>query len=53
MPTGAPLYLCVGMLYLIDNPQVKEPLEIGHIKTRLLGHWGSEPGQTLISASVV
>jgi len=44
----ASLYLCAGMLYLCDNPLLKEPLEIAHIKKRLLGHWGSDPGQTLI-----
>jgi xylulose-5-phosphate/fructose-6-phosphate phosphoketolase len=41
-------YLCVGMLYLRDNPLLKEPLRSEHIKKRLLGHWGSDPGQTLI-----
>jgi xylulose-5-phosphate/fructose-6-phosphate phosphoketolase len=44
----ASLYLCAGMLYLRDNPLLEEPLEIGHIKRRLLGHWGSDPGQTLV-----
>jgi xylulose-5-phosphate/fructose-6-phosphate phosphoketolase len=44
----AALYLCAGMLYLKDNPLLKEPLRIEHIKKRLLGHWGSDPGQTLI-----
>jgi xylulose-5-phosphate/fructose-6-phosphate phosphoketolase len=44
----AALYLCAGMLYLRDNPLLKEPLRIEHIKKRLLGHWGSDPGQTLI-----
>lgn len=44
----ASLYLCAGMLYLRDNPLLKEPLRIEHIKHRLLGHWGSDPGQTLI-----
>jgi xylulose-5-phosphate/fructose-6-phosphate phosphoketolase len=44
----ASLYLCAGMLYLHDNPLLREPLEIGQIKQRLLGHWGSDPGQTLI-----
>jgi xylulose-5-phosphate/fructose-6-phosphate phosphoketolase len=41
-------YLCVGMLYLRDNPLLKQPLKPEHIKRRLLGHWGSDPGQTLI-----
>jgi xylulose-5-phosphate/fructose-6-phosphate phosphoketolase len=41
----ASLYLCVGMIYLKDNPLLKEPLKMEHIKKRLLGHWGSDPGQ--------
>ncbi len=39
-------YLCVGMLYLRENPLLREPLKPEHIKNRLLGHWGSDPGQT-------
>jgi xylulose-5-phosphate/fructose-6-phosphate phosphoketolase len=42
----ASLYLCVGMLFLQDNPLLKEPLKMEHVKKRLLGHWGSDPGQT-------
>ncbi|HTY26127.1 MAG TPA: phosphoketolase family protein [Desulfomonilaceae bacterium] len=42
----ATLYLCVGMIYLRDNPLLREPLKMEHIKKRLLGHWGSDPGQT-------
>jgi xylulose-5-phosphate/fructose-6-phosphate phosphoketolase len=42
----ASLYLCAGMLYLDDNPLLREPLRAAHIKHRLLGHWGSDPGQT-------
>ncbi|HVA76916.1 MAG TPA: phosphoketolase family protein [Candidatus Binataceae bacterium] len=41
-------YLCVGMLYLRDNPLLREPLRAEHIKRRLLGHWGSDPGQSLV-----
>jgi xylulose-5-phosphate/fructose-6-phosphate phosphoketolase len=41
-------YLCLGMLYLRDNPLLLEPLRPEHIKQRLLGHWGSDPGQTFI-----
>jgi len=41
-------YLCVGMLYLCNNPLLREPLKPSDIKQRLLGHWGSDPGQTLI-----
>ena len=36
----ASLYLCLGMLYLMDNPLLREPLKQEHIKPRLLGHWG-------------
>ena len=39
-------YLCAGMLYLCENPLLREPLKPEHIKNRLLGHWGSDPGQT-------
>jgi xylulose-5-phosphate/fructose-6-phosphate phosphoketolase len=39
-------YLCLGMLYLRANPLLREPLKPEHIKNRLLGHWGSDPGQT-------
>jgi len=41
-------YLSVGMLYLRDNPLLREPLKPEHIKNRLLGHWGSDPGQSLV-----
>ena len=44
----ASLYLCAGMIYLLDNPLLKEPLKFEHIKKRLLGHWGSDPGQSLV-----
>jgi len=37
-------YLAVGMIYLQDNPLLREPLKREHIKKRLLGHWGSSPG---------
>ena len=39
-------YLSVGMLYLLENPLLREPLKPEHIKNRLLGHWGSDPGQS-------
>jgi len=39
-------YLCAGMIYLRDNPLLKMPLRPEHFKNRLLGHWGSDPGQT-------
>jgi xylulose-5-phosphate/fructose-6-phosphate phosphoketolase len=41
----ASLYLCLGMLYLKDNPLLREPLKLEHTKARLLGHWGSDAGQ--------
>ena len=37
-------YLAAGMIYLRDNPLLREPLKPEHIKERLLGHWGSSPG---------
>lgn len=37
-------YLAAGMIYLYDNPLLREPLKPEHIKKRLLGHWGSSPG---------
>ena len=39
-------YLCAGMIYLRENALLKKPLRSEHIKNRLLGHWGSDPGQT-------
>jgi len=41
----ASLYLCVGMIFLQDNPLLRDLLKMEHIKKRLLGHWGSDPGQ--------
>ena len=43
-------YLCAGMIYLFDNPLLREPLLPEHVKNRLLGHFGSDPGQTFIWA---
>jgi xylulose-5-phosphate/fructose-6-phosphate phosphoketolase len=42
----ASLYLSVGMLYLKENPLLREPLKIEQTKPRLLGHWGSDAGQS-------
>src|SRR5271165_6005765 len=42
----ASLYLCLGMLHLKDNPLLREPLKLEHTKPRLLGHWGSDAGQS-------
>lgn len=41
-------YLSVGQIYLLDNPLLKQPLQIEHVKPRLLGHWGTTPGLNLI-----
>jgi len=41
-------YLSVGQIYLYDNPLLKKPLSIKHIKPRLLGHWGTTPGLNFI-----
>jgi len=37
-------YLSVGQIYLYDNPLLKKPLKVAHVKPRLLGHWGTTPG---------
>ena len=37
-------YLSVGQIYLRDNPLLREPLRVEHVKPRLLGHWGTTPG---------
>lgn len=41
-------YLSVGQIYLLDNPLLKEPLKLEHVKPRLLGHWGTTPGLNFI-----
>ena len=41
-------YLSVGQLYLCDNPLLEEPLLLSHVKSMLLGHWGTTPGQNFI-----
>src|ERR1700739_3114138 len=43
----ATLFLSAGMIYLRDNPLLCEPLKAEHVKRRLLGHWGSDPGLSL------
>jgi len=43
-------YLSVGQIYLCDNPLLRRPLELGHVKQLLLGHWGTTPGQNFIYA---
>ena len=41
-------YLSVGQIYLYDNPLLKDPLKLEHVKPRLLGHWGTTPGLNFI-----
>ena len=41
-------YLTIGQIYLQDNPLLREPLRLEHIKPRLLGHWGTSPGLSFI-----
>src|SRR6058998_1831313 len=41
-------YLSVGQIYLYDNPLLRTPLGLAHLKPRLLGHWGTTPGQNFI-----
>lgn len=41
-------YVSVGQIYLQNNPLLKEPLQLNHVKQLLLGHWGTAPGQTFI-----
>jgi xylulose-5-phosphate/fructose-6-phosphate phosphoketolase len=43
-------YLSVGQIYLLDNPLLREPLRLEHIKPRLLGHWGTSPGLNFVYA---
>ena len=45
-------YLSIGQIYLLDNPLLREPLQLKHIKKRLLGHWGTSPGLNFIYAHV-
>src|SRR3990172_12695677 len=41
-------YLSVGQIYLYDNPLLKKPLQLEHVKPRLLGHFGTTPGLNFI-----
>ncbi|MFN7955636.1 MAG: phosphoketolase family protein [bacterium] len=43
-------YLSVGQIYLLDNPLLREPLRLEHVKPRLLGHWGTTPGLNFLYA---
>ncbi len=41
-------YLSVGQIYLYDNPLLRRPLELSHVKPLVVGHWGTTPGQNFI-----
>ncbi|HXN09825.1 MAG TPA: phosphoketolase family protein [Steroidobacteraceae bacterium] len=41
-------YLSVGQIYLYDNPMLREPLQLAHVKPLVVGHWGTTPGQNFI-----
>ncbi|MGD0674096.1 MAG: phosphoketolase family protein [Polyangiaceae bacterium] len=41
-------YLSVGQIYLYDNPLLREPLKLSHVKPLVVGHWGTTPGQNFI-----
>jgi len=43
-------YLSVGQIYLLDNPLLRAPMDVAHIKPRLLGHWGTTPGLNFLYA---
>ncbi len=43
-------YLSVGQIYLMDNPLLRQPLTLAHVKPRLLGHWGTTPGLNFVYA---
>jgi xylulose-5-phosphate/fructose-6-phosphate phosphoketolase len=45
-------YLSIGQIYLMDNPLLQEPLEVEHVKPRLLGHWGTTPGLNFVYVHV-
>lgn len=42
----ASMYMCLGMIYLRNNPLLRDPLTVDNLKRRLLGHWGSDSGQS-------
>ncbi len=43
-------FLAAGQIYLLDNPLLREPLTLDHVKPRLLGHWGTTPGINFVYA---
>ena len=46
-------YLSVGQIYLHDNPLLRAPLALEHVKSRLLGHWGTTPGLNFIYVQMI
>ena len=44
-------YLSVGQLYLCDNPLLREPLTMAHVKPLVVGHWGTVPGLNFITCT--
>ena len=46
-------HLTVGQIHLLDNPLLREPLRIDHVKPRLLGHWGTSPGLSFIYVHLI
>ena len=44
-------YLSVGQIYLYENPMLREPLTLAHVKPLVVGHWGTTPGQNFIYVS--
>ena len=45
-------YLTIGQIYLRENALLREPLTLDHVKPRLLGHWGTSPGLSMLYALV-
>ena len=45
-------YLTIGQIYLQENPLLREPLQVQHVKPRLLGHWGTSPGLSFVYVHV-
>ena len=41
-------YLSAGQLYLLDNPLLRKPLTMDHVKKKIVGHWGTVPGQNFV-----
>ena len=45
-------YLSAGQLYLLDNPLLRKPLTMDHVKKKIVGHWGTVPDRTLSGLTV-